>query len=159
MSSRLVTLTAAAAIGSGVVGGVLFAFSTFIMNALNRLPATQSISAMQAINKAAPNALFMTALFGTAAACVALAIAALFGRGNPATTYQLAGSALYLLAVVVTIAYHVPRNNALATLDPANVDAARHWPTYMSRWTAWNHVRATASIAGAAVLTVGLRAR
>ncbi len=60
-------ITLVAAIGSGLVGGVFFAFSSFVMPALRRLPDDQGISAMQAINKAAPTPLFMTALFGTAA--------------------------------------------------------------------------------------------
>ena len=52
--------------GAGVVGGVMFAFSTFIMTGLGRLDPAQGISAMQAINREAPNFWFMTALFGTA---------------------------------------------------------------------------------------------
>lgn len=62
----LVTLFAA--IGSGVVAGIFFAFSTFVMPALARLPAEQGIAAMQAINVAAPNRWFMGMMFGTAAA-------------------------------------------------------------------------------------------
>jgi len=43
----LVTL---AALGCGLVGGIFFAFSTFIMKALKRLPPYQGIESMQAIN-------------------------------------------------------------------------------------------------------------
>ena len=57
----------AAAVGAGTAGGVFFAFSTFVMRALDRLPPAHSLAAMQAINKDAPNPLFMAALFGTAA--------------------------------------------------------------------------------------------
>jgi uncharacterized membrane protein len=42
-----------AALGSGLVGGVFFAFSTFVMRALARVPAAQGIAAMQSINGAA----------------------------------------------------------------------------------------------------------
>jgi len=56
-----------AAVGAGLSAGVFFAFSTFVMKALGRLPDTEGISAMQAINKAAPTPAFMAALFGTAA--------------------------------------------------------------------------------------------
>jgi uncharacterized membrane protein len=59
-------LTLAAAVGAGITAGVYFAFSTFIMTGLRRLSHAQSIAAMNAINKAAPNPLFMLALFGTA---------------------------------------------------------------------------------------------
>ena len=51
-------LTIVTALGAGLNAGVFFAFSSFVMTALRRLPATQSISAMNAINKAAPTAWF-----------------------------------------------------------------------------------------------------
>jgi uncharacterized membrane protein len=126
MSTQLVTLITFAAIGSGIVGGVFFAFSTFIMKSLDRLPPAQSISAMNAINKAAPNGWFMTALFGTAFACIAIGIAAIVRWGKPGSTYLLVGSAIYLICVILTMAYHVPRNNILAEVDPGGVDALRH---------------------------------
>src|ERR1700736_5255089 len=56
--------TLAAAAGATVVGGVLFAFSTFVMPALRSLPDEQGMAAMQAINKFAPTPVFMCALFG-----------------------------------------------------------------------------------------------
>ena len=59
-------LTILTALGAGLNAGVFFAFSSFVMKALRRLPASQGISAMNAINKAAPTAWFMTAFVGTA---------------------------------------------------------------------------------------------
>jgi uncharacterized membrane protein len=150
-------LAVAAAIGAGLAAGVLFAFSAFVMRALGRLPAAQGISAMQAINKAAPTPLFMTALFGTAMACVALAALALSRLGEPQALYMLIGSALYLAGIVLTIAYHVPRNNALALLDPHSSDAAADWARYLTAWTAWNHVRTLTSLASAVTFTLALR--
>jgi uncharacterized membrane protein len=66
-----------AALGCGLVAGVFFAFSTFVMPALARLQPPQGITAMQSINITAINPLFMLAIFGTAAACLFLAISAL----------------------------------------------------------------------------------
>ncbi len=65
-------LVATSAVGAGVVGGVLFGFSTFVMSALDTIDPKESIRAMQAINVKAPNVWFMTAMFGTAAAAVAV---------------------------------------------------------------------------------------
>lgn len=144
--------------GSAIVGGVLFAFSTFVLKALDRLPPSQSITAMQAINKAAPNIWFMTVLFGTALACVTLAVTAVIDWRKPGAIHRLVGGVLYLLAVAITVTYHVPHNDALATVDPAGIDVAHRWAAYLSGWTAWNHVRAISSIAGATILTLGLRA-
>jgi uncharacterized membrane protein len=62
-----------------------------------------------------------------------------------------------MISIVLTIAYHVPRNNLLASVDPNGVDSVRHWAAYSPAWTAWNHVRTISSIAAAALLTIGLR--
>jgi hypothetical protein len=48
----IVTLTVLAALGSGLVAGIFFAFSAFLMTALSRLPPLQGIAAMQSINVA-----------------------------------------------------------------------------------------------------------
>ncbi|CAN5234664.1 hypothetical protein BH11MYX1_BH11MYX1_07590 [soil metagenome] len=42
---------------------------------------------------------------------------------------------------------HVPRNDALATLDPSSGEVAARWLDYVASWTAWNHVRAAAALA------------
>jgi uncharacterized membrane protein len=151
-------LTIVTALGAGLNAGVFFAFSSFVMAGLRRLPAAQSISAMNAINKMAPTAWFMTAFVGTAIAGVVLAVSAFRRLGQPSSVYQLAGVALYLVAFVVTAAYHVPRNDALALVDPNAAGAAQTWAHYYSGWMAWNHVRTLAALAGAACLTLSLRA-
>jgi uncharacterized membrane protein len=43
-------LTVVAALGCGLNAGVFFAFSSFVMAALRRLPPAQGIAAMQSIN-------------------------------------------------------------------------------------------------------------
>jgi uncharacterized membrane protein len=157
LDRSLTTLTTLAAVGCGIVGGVFFAFSVFVMKALGRLPPAKGIAAMQSINTAAPTPWFMAALFGTGLACVALAGSALFRMDEPDAVYHLVGGVLYLVAIVLTIVYHVPRNDALALVDPDSVDAASHWDHYLSAWTAWNHVRTISSIAAAGALTIALR--
>jgi uncharacterized membrane protein len=157
MSSYLFVLTLLAALGCAMMAGVFFAFSAFVMKALARLPAEQGVAAMQAINVTAVTFAFMAALFGTAAACGALAVLALFAWDESFAPYLLVGSALYLVGtILLTIAYHVPRNEALARVEPHSVEAESHWRRYLSAWTAWNHVRAGTALAAAAVLTIAL---
>jgi uncharacterized membrane protein len=158
MSNRVLeTLTIIALVGSGIVGGVFFAFSTFVMRALDRLQHSRSIAAMQAINRAAPNAWFMVALFGTALVCLVLAIDAIVHWGHGGSGYRLAAGILYLVAVVVTIGYHIPRNNALATLDPNAASTITEWTRYSAGWTAWNHVRTVTPLAATVLFAVALR--
>ena len=68
MSDALFALTLVTALGCGLNAGVFFAFSTFVMAGLRRLPAPQAIAAMQSINVTRRTPAFMTALLGTGAA-------------------------------------------------------------------------------------------
>ncbi len=72
MSGILYAATLVTALGCGLVAGVFFAFSTFVMAALRRLKPEEGIAAMQSINIRVVTPFFMTALFGTAAACLGL---------------------------------------------------------------------------------------
>lgn len=158
MDDLLVALTVVTALGCGLNAGALFAFSSFVMRALGRIPAAQGIAAMQSINVVAVTPAFMTALFGTAVACVALAVWALFELEEGFAPYLLAGSALYVVGTIgLTMSYHVPRNNALAAVEPTSREGESYWARYLAEWTAWNHVRVAAALAAAALLTIALR--
>lgn len=155
MSPLLETTVVAAAVGSGLVGGVLLGFSAFVMPALSRLPAAQGISAMQEVNRRAERSpVFLTVLMGTGAACVALAVTAAIERDARAA-WLVAGAALYLAGCLgVTVVRNIPLNVALAATGPSDAAA---WDRYVRRWTAWNHVRTAAGAAAAAALTVAMR--
>lgn len=153
----LFPLTLLAALGSGLVGGVFFAFSAFVMAALARLPPAQGIAAMKAINVTVLNRWFMAPFFGTAAVCAALVLAALPRWREPDALVRLLGGGLYLVGGIgVTVAANVPRNDALAAVAPDGEEAATLWARYVSDWTTWNTVRAAASLAAAAALTIAL---
>ncbi|MGD9961202.1 DUF1772 domain-containing protein [Nocardioides sp.] len=150
-------LTLVCAVGSGLAGGVFLAFSTFVMSSLGRLPDRQGLTAMQQINRGAPNPVFMTVLFGTAGACVVLGVSAIRHLDEPTAPWQLAGSACYLVAIALTVTYHVPHNDALAALDPAAAQAGVLWRDYLRDWTTWNHARTVACAAAATLFTVAAR--
>lgn len=154
------TLTLVAAVASAVVAGVFFAFSTFVMPALRRMPGTTGMPAMQSMNRMAPaSPLFMLALMGTAALCVGLAIFVLVTRaGEPGTAWVVAGCALYLVCIVITGAYHVPRNDRLGLLDPGAAGMDGTWRDYVSGWLAWNHARTAAAVASSVAFVIGLGA-
>jgi uncharacterized membrane protein len=149
-------LTVACAIGAGLVAGVYFAFSTFVMRGLRTIQPTAGLSAMQSINKAAPNPLFMIALIGTGLACVVLGVVAGTRWSEPAAPWALIGAALYVVSLVLTMAYHVPRNDALDLVDPTSPEAAARWQHYLSEWVPGNHVRTATALAGAIAMTVSL---
>jgi len=150
-------LTAAAAVGAGINAGAFFVFSTFVMRALAGLPADQGMSAMQAINREAPSPLFMAVLFGTGAISVAAAVTAIGDRGEAWAPYVLVGAVLYLVCPVVTAIYHVPRNEALGRLDPADAGSAAAWARWHPAWTRGNHLRTLACLASAVTFVLALR--
>jgi uncharacterized membrane protein len=153
----LFAVTFCGALGSGVVAGVFFAFSTFVMPALARLPPEQGIAAMQSINITVLSRWFMGTLFGTAALCVWLALTSLKLRSDPSAVLTLVGSVAYLVgAILVTIVCNVPRNEALAAVRPDAVEATQLWPRYLAQWVAWNHVRTGAALAASALLFLGM---
>ena len=148
------TLATVGAVGAGVTGGVYFTFSSFVMTALRKLPGRDGLTAMQAINRAAPTPPFMTVLFGTAAVATGLVVVGARRWGQPEAWALVSGGALYLLSTAVTVAYHVPRNEALDRVDPSGSDAVARWTGYAAEWTNGNHLRTVSAIAGAALLTV-----
>jgi uncharacterized membrane protein len=153
-------LTLCAALSSGLVAGVFFAFSTFVMDALARLPPAQGIAAMQSINISVFSPWFMGVFLGTAAPCLALTISGLLRWAEPGAGFRVVGSALYLVGVLgVTIAFNVPRNEALSRVRPESLDAPSLWVRYVAEWTQWNHVRGFSAFVAAALLTIALAKR
>jgi uncharacterized membrane protein len=150
-------ITFAAAIGSALVAGIFFAFSTFIMAALGRIPPEQGVAAMQSINVTVINPLFMLALMGTGALCLMLVAGALLRWEGSGSAQVLAASAIYLAGVIgVTMLRNVPLNDALAAVQPGTPEAARLWSRYLTEWTFWNHVRTIAPIVSAALFIAAL---
>lgn len=147
----------ATALGCGVVGGVFFAFSTFVMRALALMPPAQGVRAMQLINVTVLNKWFFAAFLGTAAASVLLGVVTIVIRPLEITSLVLGGSILYFVGTfIVTIAFNVPRNERLAELSPDTDSATNYWTRYLKEWTAWNHVRTLASLLAALTLTASL---
>lgn len=157
MTPLIEALTVVAALGSGLIAGVFYAFSTFVMGALARLVPPEGIRAMQSINVVVLNPWFLGVFLGMTAPCVVLALAALIDWSMPRSAYLLGGAVLYVVGCVgVTMALNVPLNNALAAAKPDSADGAAVWKRYVSDWTMWNHVRTAASFAASALFIVVL---
>jgi uncharacterized membrane protein len=154
----LVPLTFAAALGSGLIAGAFYAFSTFVMKALARLQPDAGIAAMQSINVVVINPLFLGVFVGTAGLCVLLIIGALMRWEKPGAGYLLAGSVLYVVGTfLVTMICNVPLNNSLAALAIDAPDAAQRWAEYVSKWTMWNHIRTVAALLALGSFAIALR--
>lgn len=141
-----------ASLGSGLIAGLFFAFSAFVMKALYRLPPEQGISAMQSINSVVLNRLFFTVFMGTSLVCILLVIISLLNWQEPIAIYIFVGSLFYLLgSLLVTAVYNVPLNNALANVIATDAESLELWKEYYLKWTSWNHVRTISSLASSAL--------
>lgn len=148
-------LVVVTALGCGLIAGVFFAFSSFVMGALARLPAAHGIAAMQAINVVVINPVFLGVFVGTALCCLLLAVVSVWLWSDVRAPWLLAGGLAYLIGTfVVTMRFNVPRNDALAKLAPDSANGAAYWKRYLSEWTGWNTVRTIAALVAAACLTV-----
>ena len=153
----LFAVTLSAALACGLMAGVFFAFSALVMKGLNRLPAGAAIAAMQSINITAYTPAFSIAFFGTIVACLLAVIVSLLRWDDPGAPYSLIGGVLYLVGTaLMTGAYHIPKNNALDSVSSNDANAADIWGNYSATWTVGNHVRATAALGSAALLTVAI---
>ena len=153
----LTVLAILACIGAGTIGGVFFAFSSFVMKALAQLPASQGVAAMQRINVVVLNPLFLGVFLGTAALAAGCAIGSFFPWSPPSSPWLLAAGLLYLGGTFfVTMAFNVPRNERLARLEAGSSEAAVYWPVYAREWSRWNHLRTAASVASAACSAAAL---
>ncbi|HEY8525887.1 MAG TPA: anthrone oxygenase family protein [Acidimicrobiales bacterium] len=152
-------LVVVTAVGCGLMAGAFFVFSVMVMPALGDLPAARGVAAMQSINVTALRPPFMAAFLGTAVASLVAAVAAALSLDEGQAGYVLAGGLLYLIGCFgETVAFHVPRNDALAEVDPDGADAPAHWRRYLREWTWGNHARTLACSAAMVVLILGLRA-
>lgn len=157
MNALLLPVTAVAALGCGLMAGLFFAFSNFVMKALARLRLESGLTSMRSINVAILNPVFLALFLGTPGACLILVLGALARGRGPETAWLVGGGALYLFgAFGVTIAFNVPRNESLAHVEASQPEAARAWRDYVLGWTRWNHVRTVAALAASAALIVGL---
>lgn len=162
-ASPFVILTSAAALAAAVAAGMMYVFSTFVMRGLDRTGPVAAITAMRGMNaEANTNAPFLIGYFGAPILAIVVGVVAIVKWGQPGSGWILVGAVFGVLGAIITMAFNVPLNNHLDTVDPAGLsvaDAAREWQAYYSRWTAWNHVRTASSIIAAVLMAIALRYR
>lgn len=152
----------AGVLGSGVLSGLYFIFSSCVMNALNMQPPASAISTMNAINRVIVNPPFMVVFMGTPLVCALLLRSCLKeGLGTSLDNKCTTAGALALLVgeFLLTLVVHIPKNDALAAHTLGGASDLSVWAEYFTTWTAWNHVRMLASVAAMALFSTGLHLR
>jgi len=146
-----------ALLGTALIGGVFFAFSSFVMKALGRVPCAEGVAAMQSINVVVINPWFLGPFMGSALLSLAVVALVLDHGNHPSAPFFLAGAVSYVAGTfLVTLFGNVPLNERLAAVSAKDPATRGVWDHYLNRWTMWNHVRAVAAMLAALLFTVGL---
>lgn len=132
----------AAVLSTGLMAGIYFAFSVFIMSAFKTIPDTSAAIAMNAINKVIVKSAFMPVFFGSSLLAIVLVFLAL--DGERAGLIMLAGGVYILGMLLCTVLFNVPLNNRLLKASFENQPGV--WRNYVIEWTRWNHVRSISSL-------------
>ena len=140
-----------AAISAGLMAGVYFAFSGFIMRSLDSLDASKAIDAMNAINEIILRSWFMPLFFGSSLLYLLLAVLALFDWSDPNAPLLLTAGLSYFGGMSgCTVFFNVPLNNRLAKAKEGGIDIyiekSQLWSHYYKYWTRWNHLRTSSSL-------------
>ena len=148
MSSTLITVILwFAAVGAGLMAGVYFAFSAFIMRSFDSLNAENAVDSMNAVNDIILRSWFMPFFFGTSLLYLVLALQICFHWNNPNALLLLINGLIYFVGMFLcTIFFNVPLNKRLAMAKENNSDLDQVWSNYYKYWTRWNHLRTVSSL-------------
>jgi uncharacterized membrane protein len=146
-----------ATVSMGLVAGVFTLYAHTIMPGLGRTDDRTFVGAFQSIDRAIINPWFLGG--GFFGALVFTGVAAVAQVGEDGLPWIAGALALYLVAVVITMAVNVPLNDAIkAAGDPDGIADLAGVRTRFdeARWRSWNLVRAVTSTTAFALLAVTL---
>jgi uncharacterized membrane protein len=140
----------AATMTMGLVAGVFGLYAHTIMPGLRRTDDRTFVGAFQSIDKAIINPWFMATFFGALVLTGLAGALHLSADNRSVLAWIVAAFALYLIAVIVTLAVNVPLNDGIkAAGDPDRIGdlTAVRRRFGEDRWAAWNLIRTLASTA------------
>jgi len=138
---------------TGIMAGIYFSFSVFMMKALNQMPALLAAQVMNEVNDVIVNTLFLPLFFGTTLWLAGLAVWEI-SQWNPQTSPRVVtGSGLYIIGMFLVTAFgNVPLNNKLKSLENNDVALMEYWDTYHRDWLKLNHLRTITCVITTALL-------
>lgn len=129
----------------GLMAGLFYAYAGSVMPGLRRAADRSAVDAMQRINVAIQNPLFLLLFLGS----LGFTGAAVFqNRDRPDVAGPLLIALfLYAATLAVTFAANIPLNNRLDRLgDAALADPQRQRAEFFTPWVRWNLVRTVTSL-------------
>lgn len=149
-----VAFTLAAAVTTGLLAGLFYAYCYSVMRALAGTDDRTFVDVMQRINVAIVNPWFLVCFLGSVGFSAAAVVAHLKGD-RALLVWLVAALVLNLAGFAVTVAGNVPLNDRLATVDLGS-DLAAARAQFETAWVRWNVVRTVLHTAGFVVLAWAL---
>lgn len=144
-----------ATLTTGLTAGVYTDWSSTIMPGLHDVDDRTFVETFQSLDAAIANPLFLGVEFTGSLLLIALALVLHFRAGpRSARVWLSVALAAYLVGIAITFGVNEPLNQQLRTVD-LNGDtdfAAARALLEEARWTAWNTVRAWATVIAFAAL-------
>lgn len=155
ISNVILILTA---IGTALMAGLFYSYSCSVVIGLRLLPDTEYISAMQAINKAIQNPIFLTCFIGTP---LLLPLSTYLNYSQPVPLkfwLLLTGTVVYLAGVLVITAFgNIPLNNTLEKFNLLNASKesiSLQRINFETSWNMLNIIRTISSILSLVVVII-----
>lgn len=148
MLDNLITVSlAVATISAGIMAGVYFAFSAFIMHAFDQLGPVKATDAMNAINDVILRSWFMLLFFGSTLLYFVLIVVAVLSVDMAGRWLLFSAGVIYVFGMFISTAvFNVPLNNRLAKVHGDDAAKPELWSLYYKNWTKWNHLRGICSL-------------
>jgi uncharacterized membrane protein len=139
----------AAALTTGLLAGFFYAYSVSVMPGLGQADDRTIVDAMQQINEAVENPVFLLSFIGAPVLTLAALIAERRSGSPEVARWILAAVVLSAVALVVTAAFNIQLNDELEQAgDPSRIaDLSAVRDDFEDPWVAWNIVRTVASVA------------
>ena len=150
-------LVIVAAIGAGLMAGLYYAFSAFIMKSFDQIGASNAVVAMNSINEVILRSSFMLLFFGSTILFALLAVLGFFQETAGNGWLLIAAGLIYVIGMFVcTAAINVPLNNQLAAVGNDGQAQIESWNHYYLVWTRWNSLRAFCSLVASVLCVIYL---
>ena len=142
---------------SGLMAGIYFTFSVFVMRALGDLPGVQGAAAMNRINTVIVKTLFLPLFFLSSLGFAgALIWSVLDWQADRSGLIALA-AVLYLIGMfAVTAVGNVPLNNQLQAAADDEGTLLATWQRYQRDWTRLNHIRTVSCTMACALMILSI---
>lgn len=138
---------------TGIMAGIYFAFSVFIMKSLGQLPAFEGAKAMNKINDVIIHTVFLPLFLGSTLWYAGLIFWSFADWKSGQSALIISAAVVYIVGMfLVTAIGNVPLNNRLKESENDKKERHKTWQYYLQKWTQLNHLRTISCLVSLALL-------